>query len=141
MRYVGIDFGEKRFGIAISDPLMLTAQSFRVIPAKLSDLLQVIEELRAQNDKLEIVVGLPKNLKGANTKSTQKVLGFVEKLEQEIKQQGWPIEVRTHDERFSTVAAQKTLIEADLSRQKRKKVIDGLAAQFMLQGYLDQTKK
>ena len=141
MRYVGIDYGEKRFGIALSDPLLLTAQSFRVIPAKLVNLIQVIDEMRSQNDKLEIVIGLPKNLKGENTKSTQKVLEFIEKLKQAIKNNDWQIEVKTCDERFSTVAAQRTLITADLSRQKRKRVIDSLAAQFMLQGYLDRIAK
>ncbi|MBU0686663.1 MAG: Holliday junction resolvase RuvX [Candidatus Margulisbacteria bacterium] len=141
MRYIGIDFGTKRFGISISDPLLLSAQGYAVINAKLKDLLALLKELSEKHGEITVVVGLPTTLRGKVSESTQKVLNFVDKLRQALKRMDKKIEVDTYDERFSTVAAERTLIEAGLSRQKRKKVIDSQAAAFMLQGYIERIKK
>ena len=84
---------------------------------------------------MEIVVGLPKNMDGSLGPQSEKVLAFVEKLKG-----AFPLPVELYDERLSTAMAQKTLIEADLSRAKRKKIIDKMAAQVILQGYLDRKR-
>ncbi|KPJ65798.1 Holliday junction resolvase [candidate division WOR-1 bacterium DG_54_3] len=139
MRILGIDFGEKRIGIAISDPLGLTAQAVAVI-GKGEDFKQDINELKKIIKKYdgvdEIVVGLPKTMAGEIGKQAQKVLGFVEALKGSFK-----ININTWDERLTTVEAEKTLISAGLSREKRKKVIDKSAATYILQSYLDRKRK
>ena len=141
MRYLGVDYGEKRFGLSTSDPLLLTAQARGFIPAEISGLAEYILKFSAECGELTVVVGLPKNLKGEIAKTAEKVLKFVEKLKTRLAQSGLPIKVETFDERFSSLASEKTLIAAGVSRQKRKLVVDGMAAAYMLQGYLDQIKK
>ncbi|MDI6731408.1 MAG: Holliday junction resolvase RuvX [Candidatus Margulisbacteria bacterium] len=135
MRIVGLDFGEKRIGVAISDPLKITAQGIGTINksdtfekdiAALKDMLKDYSEIE------EIVVGLPKTLKGEIGLSARKVLDFVSALKE-----AFAIKISTWDERMTTVSATKSLIEMGLSRQKRKKVIDKTAASLILQGYLD----
>ena len=139
MRILGIDFGEKRIGIAVSDPLGLTAQAVAVI-GKGESFEQDIKELKKIIKKYggvdEIVVGLPKTMAGEIGKQAQKVLEFVEALKISFK-----INIRTWDERLTTVEAEKTLISAGLSREKRKKVIDKSAATYILQSYLDSKRK
>ena len=139
MRILGIDFGEKRIGIAVSDPLGLTAQAVAVI-GKGKSFEQDIKELKKIIKKYggvdEIVVGLPKTMAGEIGKQAQKVLEFVEALKISFK-----INIRTWDERLTTVEAEKTLISAGLSREKRKKVIDKSAATYILQSYLDSKRK
>ncbi len=142
MRIMGIDFGEKRIGIAMSDPLGITAQQVKVIDGKdVEGLLRIMKEyesLGSARDEgvSEIVVGLPKTLKGELGIAAQKVLDFVEILKQKVS-----IPVITWDERLTTVAVERTLIMAGLTREKRKKVIDKSAAAYILQGYLDRRRK
>ncbi|MEA3494146.1 MAG: Holliday junction resolvase RuvX [Candidatus Margulisiibacteriota bacterium] len=132
MRKLGIDYGEKRIGIAVSDPLGIAAQPVEVIEnsdqviERLSDIVSRYEQVD------EIIVGLPKTLKGEVGIAAEKVLKFVEELKKVVK-----IPIVTWDERMTTAAAEKNLIAAGLSRGKRKKVIDKSAAAYILQSYLD----
>ncbi len=132
MRILGIDYGEKRIGVAVSDPLGIIAQGIAVI-GNIEELAKII----GQYEKIdEIVVGLPKRMSGEIGIQAQKVLEFVERLKV-----AYPIPVSTWDERLTTAAAERTLISAGLSREKRKKVIDRSAAAYILQSYLDCKKK
>ncbi len=131
MRVLGIDFGEKRIGLAISDGLGITAQPLAVV-ADIQGIKQVLAE---RDDVHKIVVGLPKNLRGEIGPQAQKTLVFIEELKKET---GLPI--LTWDERFSTGQAERMLIEAGLSRKKRKSVVDKSAAALILQSYLDAKK-
>lgn len=132
MRILGIDYGEKRIGVAVSDPLGIIAQGIAVI-GNVEELGKII----GQYEKIdEIVVGLPKRMSGEIGIQAQKVLEFVEQLKAL-----YPIPVTTWDERLTTAAAERTLISAGLSREKRKKVIDRSAAAYILQSYLDCKKK
>ena len=139
MRSLGIDYGDKRIGVAISDPLGMIASGIATIQ-KGETYAQDIDELKKVMERYqgieEIVVGLPKMLSGAAGIQVEKVMKFVEALKQELK-----INVVTWDERLTTAAAERTLIEAGLSREKRRKVIDRSAAAAILQGYLDRKSK
>jgi putative Holliday junction resolvase len=131
---MGLDVGSKTIGVAISDELGIIAQGLKTIRRKtweedLKELHIIISEFKIER----IVVGLPKNLDGTLGKQAETVLKWVESLKQRI-----PLPVETWDERLSTVEASRTLITADLSRKKRKGVIDKLAAVIILQGYLQQ---
>lgn len=137
MRILGIDYGTKRIGIAVSDPLGITAQAVTVISKGKNyeqDLYKLKEVIKDLGGVDEIVVGLPKTLAGEIGTQAKIVLEFVEALKKEFK-------VSTWDERLTTVEAEKTLISAGLSREKRKKVIDKSAATFILQSYLDSKHK
>ncbi|GAB6099148.1 Holliday junction resolvase RuvX [Halanaerocella petrolearia] len=133
MRIMGLDVGDKRTGVAMSDPLGWTAQGKTVIEDEtLKEELDYIISLVEEYNVDEVVVGLPKNMNGSLGPRAQKVLSYVDKLKGRLS-----IPVITWDERLSTAAAEKTLIDADMSRQKRKKVIDKMAAVVILQNYLD----
>ncbi len=136
MRSLGLDLGEKRIGVAISDPLAMTAQPLGIIERKnLSSDLQQIKQIIQRYAVKQVVIGFPKNLKGAIGLAAQKVMEFSNLIEKET---GLPI---VHwDERLTTAAAEKTLIFAQVSREKRKQVIDKLAAVYILQGYLDRQR-
>ncbi|WP_432401086.1 Holliday junction resolvase RuvX [Wukongibacter sp. M2B1] len=136
MRIMGLDVGDKTVGVAVSDLLGLTAQGVETI-IRTSNKVAInrIRELIAEKDIKKIVVGLPKNMNGSLGPQGEKVLSFVKKLEAKVD-----IEVVFQDERLTTVAAEKMLISADVSRKKRKKVIDKVAAVYILQGYLDSNK-
>jgi len=132
MRKLGIDYGEKHIGVAVSDPLGITAQPVDVVK-DIEGILRIIREYQGVS---RIIVGLPKTLKGEIGIAAQKVLDFVELLKTKVS-----IPVETWDERLSTAGVERTLIEAGLSRQKRKKVVDKSAAAFILQGYMDSKRK
>ncbi len=133
MKILGLDIGEKRIGIAISDELGYTAQGMRVLNRScLEDDLEVIKDLIAVERVTEIVVGLPKNMDGSLGESAEKVLFFAKKIEEFVS-----VPVILWDERWTTAEATRLLVEADLSRAKRRKVVDKLAAVLILQGYLD----
>lgn len=133
MRILGLDVGEKTIGVAVSDELGLTAQGVEVIRrTKLEEDLRRLAEIIDEYSVEEIVVGLPKNMNGTIGPRAEWVMEFVSVLESEFE-----LEIKYWDERLTTVAADRTLIEADVSRKKRKKVVDKLAAMFILQGYLD----
>jgi putative Holliday junction resolvase len=133
MRILGLDIGSKTIGVAVSDELCLIAQGVTTLKRKgldhdISELRKLIEE----REVTKIVIGLPKNMNNTLGPSAEMVLSFIEELNKHSA-----IPVITWDERLSTVAAEKVLLEADLSRKKRKRVIDKVAAMLILQGYLD----
>lgn len=133
MRVLGLDVGNNTIGVAISDPLGFTAQGIKTIRRK--DIHHDLEELRSLSAEYQvekIIVGLPKNMNGTVGPQGEKVLEFIKTLEQSLG-----IPVQTWDERLSTVSAEKVLIQGDVRRSKRKKVIDKMAAVFILQNYLD----
>ncbi|MFA5383140.1 MAG: Holliday junction resolvase RuvX [Eubacteriales bacterium] len=134
MRIMGLDVGEKTIGVAVSDPLACIAQGVKTIMRGGSEQedLKKIKELIEQYDIGLIVVGLPRNMNGTLGEQGNKMLKFVEKLKDNLN-----LHVEIWDERLSTVAAEKILLSADVSRARRKKVIDKLAAVIILQNYLD----
>jgi len=134
MRIMGLDVGSKTIGVAISDELGITAQGFKTIKRKaMEDDFRELYAIISQFQIEKIVVGLPKNMDGSLGKQAEFVLGWIEDLKNKIQ-----LPVETWDERLSTVEATKTLLKADLSRKKRKGVIDKVAAVLILQGYLQQ---
>lgn len=137
MRIMGLDFGTKRIGMALSDELLLTAQGLDSLYRKvLKSDIEEISRIALENNVQEIVIGLPINMNGSYGTKTKEVLEFVEELSKVVK-----VPVRTWDERLTSVQAERVLLEADTSRAKRRKVTDKLAAQLILQGYLDAKKK
>lgn len=138
MRVLGLDFGTVRIGVAVSDGLLLTAQGLETI-RRCGDTARDIEAIKAvmkEYDVTEIVVGLPVSMDGTYSAKTKETLAFVELLAGTV---GVP--VKTYDERMTTMQAERALLEADMSRAKRKGLKDMLAAQFILQSYLDSRKK
>lgn len=136
MRIMGLDFGSKTVGVAISDPLLLTAQGIEIIRRKeenkLRQTLARIEALITEYEVGEIVLGLPKNMNDTSGPRVTMTLEFKEKLE---RRTGLP--VHTWDERLTTVAADKTMMEAGIRRENRKEYVDKIAAVLILQGFLD----
>lgn len=134
--FLGLDLGEKRVGVARSDETGTIAEAHEtMIYASREDLLnqlrKIVEEVRPE----KIVVGLPQTLRGEMGPAAKKVLDWVDWLKERL-----PAEWVFWDERFSTVEAEKILLEADLSRRKRRDLRDRLAAQRILQSYLDAVK-
>lgn len=140
MRIMGLDFGSKTVGAAISDPLLITAQGIEIIRRKdenkLRQTLARIEELIQEYEVTEIVLGLPKNMNNTEGPRAMMTMEFKEKLE---RRTGLP--VHTWDERLTTVAAGKTMIEAGVRRENRKEYVDKIAAVLILQGYLDYRRR
>lgn len=137
MRIMGLDVGSHTIGVALSDELGLTAQGLETIRRKSID--QDLQELARTVTKYEvskIVVGLPKNMDGTLGPQAEKVLEFKKILEENLA-----LPVETWDERLSTVGATRILLEADVSRKKRKKSVDKVAAVLILQGYLDANRE
>jgi putative Holliday junction resolvase len=133
MRIMGLDVGDKTIGVSISDEMRWTAQSIEVIRrSKEATDFQRIGELIQSYEVTEIVVGLPKNMNGTIGPRAEICIEFGNKLKEAF---GLPIHM--WDERLTTVSAQRTLLEADVSRKKRKQVVDKIAASFILQNYLD----
>lgn len=135
MRIMGLDFGSKTIGVAMSDAFFWTAQGVKTIRRSKKE-IDELRELIREYEVMEIVIGYPKNMNGTLGPRCASTDEFAEALRLEF---GLPVEL--WDERLSTVAAQRTLLEADVSRSKRKLVIDKLAAVFILQGYLDRRQK
>jgi putative Holliday junction resolvase len=136
MRIMGLDMGSHTIGLAISDESGMIAQSLETIKRRsteedFKEISRVIDQFKVE----KIVVGLPKNMNGTLGKQAEMVLEWIEGLKKRIS-----LPVVTWDERLTTVGATKILLEADLSRKKRKKVIDQLAAALILQGFLDQDR-
>ncbi|MBE7722376.1 MAG: Holliday junction resolvase RuvX [Lacrimispora celerecrescens] len=136
MRILGLDYGSKTVGVAVSDPLGLTAQGLETIwrkqENKLRRTLARIEELVSEYQVERIVVGFPKNMNNTIGERAEKSLEFKAMLE---KRTGLPVVM--WDERLTSVAANRTLMEAGVRRENRKEHMDELAAIFILQGYLD----
>ena len=139
MRILGLDFGSKTVGVAVSDGLLLTAQGVETIERKDENKLRKtcarIEELIAEYEITETVLGLPKNMNNTEGERVEKTKAFGEMLE---RRTGLP--VHYWDERLTTVAAEQILMESGVRRESRKAVIDKVAAGLILQGYLDCLK-
>ena len=136
MRIMGLDFGSKTVGVAISDALLITAQGIEIIRRKeenkLRQTLARIEELIVEYEVEEIVLGMPKNMNATEGERVELTMEFKEKLE---RRTGLPVHL--WDERLTTVAADKAMMEAGIRRENRKNYVDMIAATLILQGYLD----
>ena len=136
MRVMGLDFGSKTVGVAVSDSLLLTAQGVEIIRRKdenkLRQTLARIEELIVEYEVEEIVLGLPKNMNATEGVRVELTNEFKDKLE---RRTGLPVTL--WDERLTTVAADKAMMEAGIRRENRKNYVDMIAATLILQGYLD----
>ena len=134
MRYIELDVGDRTVGVAVSDPLGYTAQGITTVRRKslekdLENLREIFKEYEIQG----IVVGLPKNMNGTIGPQAEKAMEFGRVLEEEFGHK-----VIFWDERLTTMAAHRVMLEADMSRKKRKGLVDKIAATYILQGYLDK---
>ncbi|HZI12039.1 MAG TPA: Holliday junction resolvase RuvX [Myxococcus sp.] len=133
MRTMGLDVGTKTIGVAVSDGLGLTAQGVTTVRrTSLKADLAALTALAREHEVERVVVGLPLNMDGSEGPRAEASRKFADTVSQAL---GVPVEF--WDERLSTVAATRTLLEADVSRARRREVIDQVAAQFILQGWLD----
>ncbi len=141
MKKIGLDVGDKTIGVAVSDALNITAQGLMTIEriGIKKDTNKVIELIKEHSCDT-VVIGLPLNLDGSDSVQTQKVRDFRTKLENKLRAERLgDVKVEFSDERFTTVIAERVLIDADMRRADRKKVIDRQAAVVILQSYLDRT--
>lgn len=137
MRVLGLDYGDRRIGVALSDAFGWTAQGLEIIERKQEgDDIRRIEQLVREHEVGTIVVGLPKNMNGTIGPRGEICMAFAEQIRQMLS-----LKVELWDERLTTVAATRTLLEADVSRRKRKQVVDKMAAALLLQNYLDAKGK
>lgn len=139
MRYLGLDLGTRTLGTAISDATLTIATTHETIRFNDSDydsLIPKIKELIEEYKISKIILGFPKNMNNSIGERGQVTLEFKEKIEKSLN-----IEVIMQDERLTTVEATNYMIEADISRKKRKKKVDSLAANIILQAYLDKERK
>lgn len=138
MRVMGLDFGSKTVGVAISDPLGITAQPIEIVRRKsenkLRQTLARLEELIKEYQVTQLVLGLPKNMNNTLGERAEKSLEFKEMLE---RRTGLPVVM--WDERLTTVEANRTLMEGNVRRENRGRYVDAIAAVLILQGYLDRT--
>ncbi len=136
MRIMGLDFGSKTVGVAVSDSLLMTAQGVETIqrksPGKLRQTLARIEALIEEYQVDRIVLGFPKNMNNTEGERCQKTMEFQQMVE---RRSGLPVVL--WDERLTTVAADRVLMERGVRRENRKNYVDQIAAVFILQGYLD----
>lgn len=137
MRLMGLDYGDKTIGVALSDELGWTAQGLEVIRRQSEEQdLTRLKQIVGQYGVTEIVVGLPKNMNGTIGPRGEICIAFAQGLERILQ-----LPVHLWDERLTTVSAERMLISADVSRKKRKQVIDKMAAAIILQGYIDSVNK
>lgn len=138
MRYLGIDLGSKTIGLAISDPTGTIASTFKTIFFKNEDYESTIDEMKKiteEYDIKKIIIGLPKNMNNTLGERAIITTNYAKLLEGSLN-----IPVIMFDERLTSVISNQILIEADMSRKKRKKKVDGIAAQIILQDYLNKEK-
>ncbi len=136
VRIMGLDIGSHTIGVAITDELRITAQGLKTIRRKskeedFGEIIRIIDQFKIG----KIVVGLPKNMNGTLGKQAERVVQWIKEIREKVD-----LPIVTWDERFSTVEASRVLLEADLSRRKRKKAIDKLAAVIILQGYIEKDR-
>lgn len=137
MRWMGLDYGDKTIGVAVSDELGWTAQALEVIRRTTPERdLQRLQEIMSEYGITELVIGLPKNMNNTIGSRGELCIAFSEDLTQKLH-----VPVHLWDERLTTVSATRTLLEADVSRKKRKAVVDKMAAALILQGYMDANKE
>lgn len=137
MRIIGIDYGDSRIGIAVSDPFGWTAQGLETIDAKkgINSILNRIGELIKTYSAEKIIVGFPRNMNGTIGERGEKTEEFIKIIEDKFG-----IPVLKWDERLTTVAAQKVMIETNVKKNKKKGLVDTISATYILQGYLDSIK-
>ena len=138
MRYLGVDLGSKTIGLSLSDETLTIASAYKTIFFDNEDYASTINEIKnivKDNNVKKIVMGLPKNMNNTLGERALITLEYKDLIERNLD-----IEVIMMDERLTSVISNSLLIEADLSRKKRKKKVDGLAAQIILQSYLDKEK-
>ncbi|MCI9189444.1 MAG: Holliday junction resolvase RuvX [Lachnospiraceae bacterium] len=139
MRIMGLDFGSRTVGVAVSDSMLITAQGLEIIRRKEENKLRRtmarIEELIGEYEVEEIVLGLPKNMDATAGERAELTKEFQEKLE---RRTGLPVIL--WDERLTTVAADKVMMESGVRREKRREYVDKIAATLILQGYLDNRR-
>ncbi|MFU0791999.1 Holliday junction resolvase RuvX [Cerasibacillus sp. JNUCC 74] len=136
MKLMGLDVGSKTIGVAVSDPFGWTAQGITTIKWNEADITSADDALKKIINEHQVgkaIVGLPKNMNGTIGERGEASIAFAKHIEKTL---GIPTEL--WDERLTTMAAERVLLEADVSRKKRKKVVDKMAAVMILQGYLDQ---
>lgn len=137
MRIMGIDYGTKRIGVAMSDELLMTAHGMDTIKRKeISRDIKAIQDIADEYAVSEIVVGLPISMDGTYSQKTREVIGFVDLLSKAVT-----VPVVTYDERLTSWEADQIMLEANLSREKRRELSDKVAAQLILQGYLAGIKE
>lgn len=133
MRILGLDIGDKTIGVALSDPLGYTAQGITTIRRKNEEYdLEQLKKICDEYNVTTIVAGLPKNMNNTIGPQCEKVIKFCDKIYDYLN-----LPVKMWDERLTTKAAHRAMIEANLSRKRRKKIVDKIAAVYILQGYLD----
>jgi putative Holliday junction resolvase len=130
MRILGLDIGDKRIGVAVSDGLGLTAQGLTTVQRE--NCIEALRNLIKEYEVESIIVGIPKMLNGSIGIQGEKVLQYVDELRKALS-----VPISLWDERLSTVSAEKVLVEANMSRKKRKGVRDKVSAVLILQNYLD----
>jgi putative Holliday junction resolvase len=139
MRTLGLDLGTKTLGMAISDKIGLIASTYKTIffnEGEYDELLIPVKEIVQKEGIGTIVLGFPKNMNNTIGTRAEETLRFKEKLESYLN-----MEINLEDERWTSVQANNLLIKADMSRKKRKKTVDKVAATFILQAYLDRNRK
>lgn len=138
MRILGIDYGASKVGMAITDPLGITAQGLETIVHKGNDkiLLRKIDELMENYEISTIVVGMPYNMDGSNSERTEATEAFLHKLKCKYNQ----IKIETMDERLTTVAANKTMNFLEIKKGKKKQIEDTIAAVYILETYMNKIK-
>jgi putative Holliday junction resolvase len=133
MRYLGVDLGERRIGLALSDPMGIVAKPLGVVDrARSRDAIQAVAETARERGVDAVVVGLPRHMNGGEGAGAEKARAFARALGETLG-----AEVHLQDERLSTVAAERVLIERRVRREKRRNMVDPTAAAIILQGYLD----
>lgn len=145
MRIMGLDVGDATIGIAVSDALLITAQPRYTIRRKsLKEDIDLLVEQIVKDEVDSVVVGLPKNMNGSIGPQGEKTINFAQKLEKKIRYsdriKNKEIKIIFWDERLTSISAERMLIEADMRREKRRDVIDTVAAVYILQNYLDSLK-
>ena len=142
MRWIGLDIGDKTIGVAVSDPLFISAQGVTTLERVgiKKDTTKVIELIK-EYDVDTVVSGLPLMLDGSDSPQTEKVREFVARLENKARSNGLKLNFVFQDERFTTKIAENALIEANMRREKRKTIIDRQAAVIILQSYIDAQRR
>ena len=141
MRWIGLDIGDKTIGVAVSDPLFISAQGVTTIERigikkDTSKVLDYVREYEADT----VVCGLPLMLYGTDSPQTEKVREFVTRLENKARSMGFKLNFIFQDERFTTKIAENAMIDAGMRREKRKEIIDRQAAVIILQSYMDANR-
>ena len=134
-RYMALDVGDRTIGVAVSDPLFIMAEGYSTIfRESIEKDLESLKNIIVKENIIKVVIGLPKNMNNTIGPQGEKVLSFVDELKDFLVKNSFDIEIVM----LTTVSAERILIEGNMSRKKRKKVIDKVAATYILQSYLDR---